>query len=57
MSDQQGKLDCSDESFLSLGPASFEEAMAVSAVMSVHQTLGTQAAAPLNSVPESHDVF
>lgn len=57
MSEQQGKLDCSDESFLSLEPASFKEAMAVSAAMSVHQTLGAQAAAPLNSVPESHNVF
>lgn len=57
MGKQQDKVDCSDEGFLSLEPASFEEAMAVSAAMSVHQTLRAQAAAPLNNVPESNDIF
>lgn len=57
MSKQQGNLDCSDEGFLSLEPASFEEAMAVSAVMSVHPALRAEAAAPLNNVPENDDIF
>lgn len=57
MSKQQSNLDCSDEGFLSLEPASFEEAMAVSAVMSVHPTLRDEAAAPLNNVPENDDIF